>query len=574
MYVAIKNIIKEKIRNDVKSASLPVIHLLIDEWWSKLLKQRFIAIRIRYVDSNFELNTFLLSVRHYDKAKVDKDVKKASEILEHWMKGVLSEFGINVSMIYSATSDAGPEVRCMLSKLMSLPWEWCASHLLTRAIKETCGQLKSQEESEEFQEIRKLVQLINKVVSKIQNTESALKAFERICWERFGKHYVLKSYLDIRFLGIVNMLERVVKLWSCLNDLYEYYWKKPFPLPSKHELEQLYGLFNEVKFIQEHSQTRSHPVTCTTFLMLLDLDCKVLEPGSSIKVSDNQTVADGDLVPFVKKVRTDLHRSLDKRFYNRFRETHRESRGSGAPAEDCLLEMATVMHPAYKKLTCLNKTYDRINDSQGDPGAKDQFKKKIYEKVVALAKKVAEPQVISRRLEPELTNVAQSDHIDHMADDYDLSDALSESLNINDDVALDTTVMQNFDRYMHEQGDRDRQNQKYILEWWRTKKSSYPYLSQVARTLLGVEVSSGAIELDIGVGGKFVTKEKLSLSTVALEMKLFVKRNYHIMDWNRITVIPEEEIEAHLPHRPQIPFVAQEYNENGQHQDSIYDLQF
>ena len=87
-----------------------------------------------------------------------------------------------------------------------------------------------------------------------------------------------------------------------------------------------------------------------------------------------------------------------------------------------------------------------------------------------------------------------------------------------------------------------------------------------------LRVSSGAIELDIGVGGNFVTKEMLSMSTVALEMKLFVKRNYHIMDWNKIIGIPDDDIEAYLPHPPQIPLVAQEYNENGQHQDYMHDL--
>jgi hypothetical protein len=54
MFVTLKQIIKEKIKDDLQFALLPSIHLMVDEWYCKLLRQRFIAIRIRYVDENFE----------------------------------------------------------------------------------------------------------------------------------------------------------------------------------------------------------------------------------------------------------------------------------------------------------------------------------------------------------------------------------------------------------------------------------------------------------------------------------------------------------------------------------------
>lgn len=144
MYASIKRCIIDRIRRDLGTFKFPIVHLLVDEWACKLLKRKFIGIRIRYVNEEFELVTMLLSVRFYDKSKVDEDISKASDVLLHWTRSVLHEYQIPENMIFAATTDAGTEVRFMASKLLNLRWEWCCSHLITNAIKEACGQLQSQ----------------------------------------------------------------------------------------------------------------------------------------------------------------------------------------------------------------------------------------------------------------------------------------------------------------------------------------------------------------------------------------------------------------------------------------------
>ena len=75
--------------------------------------------------------------------------------------------------------------------------------------------------------------------------------------------------------------------------------------------------------------------------------------------------------------------------------------------------------------------------------------------------------------------------MDHMADDFDMADAFHGSLIIDNTDHYGALVRQNFDRYMSEY---ERLKQKDILQWWKSKKVDYPYLSQVARTLLWVKV--------------------------------------------------------------------------------------
>ena len=148
LYASLKNALIQKIKTDLKNVKYPSIHLLIDEWHCKLLRRRFIGVRVRYITEDFELVTMLLSVRFYDKSRVEEDIGKASAVLQHWVRGVLREYELHEDLVFAATSDAGSDVRYLLSKRLNLRWEWCCAHcdthLISNAIKEACGKLKSQ----------------------------------------------------------------------------------------------------------------------------------------------------------------------------------------------------------------------------------------------------------------------------------------------------------------------------------------------------------------------------------------------------------------------------------------------
>ena len=121
-----------------------MVHLLIDEWFCKVLKLRFIGIRIRYVNAEFELVSKLLAIRYYDKSQINKNAYTASELLREWTKSIFREFSIDLFTIFSAKTDSGSEVKYMITKPMAANWDWCVAHMLTNTVKEACGQLKSQ----------------------------------------------------------------------------------------------------------------------------------------------------------------------------------------------------------------------------------------------------------------------------------------------------------------------------------------------------------------------------------------------------------------------------------------------
>ena len=110
-----------------------------------------------------------------------------------------------------------------------------------------------------------------------------------------------------------------------------------------------------------------------------------------------------------------------------------------------------------------------------------KFKSGIHDKIIALAVLVADDvESPTCRLD-----FHESAEIDDLADD------------IEHNLSLDPTevkVRQSFSRYCREINvPKTRKDQQNILAWWKSKQYDYPYLSVVARALLGSEASSGAI---------------------------------------------------------------------------------
>jgi hypothetical protein len=178
---------------------------------------------------------------------------------------------------------------------------------------------------------------------------------------------------------------------------------------------------------------------------------------------------------------------------------------------------------------------------------KINFKESIHRKIIDLAIKVADGGVNDPMCRLELGEEPD-----------DLTDAMN-------NIRLDTTegrITQNFARYCGEfDGPTTREGQKDILGWWKKKKFDYPFLSEVARCLIASEASAAAIELDIGVAGMFLPKNRKSTRPVLLEMKLFIKRNKEFLDWNKVECLTEEMRSQYRPKTPTIPFVEEEEEE-------------
>lgn len=94
------------------------------------------GIRLFYVDRNWQLKSRLLAVRQFNPTTEMIQSTRLSDLLQEYLKSVLEEYGLDVSMIFSATSDSGSDVKRLCDVLLPGLWEWCVCHMLNCALVE------------------------------------------------------------------------------------------------------------------------------------------------------------------------------------------------------------------------------------------------------------------------------------------------------------------------------------------------------------------------------------------------------------------------------------------------------
>ena len=68
------------------------------------------------------------------------------------------------------------------------------------------------------------------------------------------------------------------------------------------------------------------------------------------------------------------------------------------------------------------------------------------------------------------------------------------------------------------------------LKWWRDHEKQFPFLSKVARQVMGVPASSAKSERIFSTGGFMVTKRRNSLGAARIESLLVLKENKKLVD--------------------------------------------
>ena len=196
--------------------------------------------------------------------------------------------------------------------------------------------------------------------------------------------------------------------------------------------------------------------------------------------------------------------------------------------------------------------------------AKLDVKKQVYDKIVSLGVRVSEAYNNDSK---NGTDVFRTLDFDKSTDVCELSDLMNEKASIFSKDSYRNShndeVMKELQTYLNDEAGKGQiGEEKHVLEYWKKKSVLNPILSHVARVVLGAEVSAGAVELDIGIGGMYLPKHRLSTSAQNVEMQLFIKRNMAFMDWNSIKSVEPSQMGNFLPTAPTIPFVEQYLEED------------
>ncbi|KAI9908451.1 hypothetical protein PsorP6_004599 [Peronosclerospora sorghi] len=104
-------------KKNPRSSVIPVIHLNLDLWTSKVSKEKYVGVRIYFIDIYWGLNSYILAINPFAPSSDVIKGNRFSEILQMWLRDILAEFGIRITDIAGSTSDGGSDVQRGMTSL-------------------------------------------------------------------------------------------------------------------------------------------------------------------------------------------------------------------------------------------------------------------------------------------------------------------------------------------------------------------------------------------------------------------------------------------------------------------------
>jgi hypothetical protein len=210
---------------DVKNSlrGLNPFHLNLDLWTSKVSKQKFLGARVFYVNQDFTPESRLLGVKLFDPphdlVRFRNGRRRLSDLLLLWLKMMLGEYHIQLSDFRSSTSDSGPDVKRLLSKLMpDSSWDWCIPHLINRAFTDAFGASVDVQASKNV-ECRELITKLKKQIQYFHQREGAATLLKDLQESLDDSTSALRLLSDVpqRWSSIAKLLKRALELWGLME---------------------------------------------------------------------------------------------------------------------------------------------------------------------------------------------------------------------------------------------------------------------------------------------------------------------------------------------------------------------
>lgn len=550
LYLATRAFTVSSLAKVKQSSFLPMFHLNIDLWKSKSTAEKFLGIRLFFVDENFNYCSKLLAVKAFNPHSQIRDEFELSSILLLWLTGVLGEFGLSTSDLMSSTTDAGSDIKRLGSVLLESSWDWCLPHMLNCTLVEAFGSSLDPSTSKN-PETRAVLVRAKKVVEFVNKSEPANKMLEEIQLEHVRSALRLTSDVPQRWKSSAALLERLLVLWHDVRTMYARK-QKPFLIDPEHALiQELYSLMAPIVELITTSQSGSHPAgpaaVCHLVVLLntvlkLDQPLSILTPTHAAAARvDPQPRAAADLHPTTRETRKLLRAALDKRLFKRY---------STAPAahqdRSQMMDCCAFLYPPFSKLPHVDHFLAGTSIvEQNARCTKEQICVATKSTILRLGIKcevgraaLQPPQLDALPVPAAGLGAAHAGGIAVADQAFQL--LFGGHLAAPPPVLLtpEAIVQQEMEVYKAEVISMQHLKPEDVLKFWRTNAGRFPNLALVARAMLGFAVSAAAIERDFSVAGDMVGRKRGSLKSALVEMMLYLHMN--------IDDVPSLETVVHL----------------------------
>ncbi|KAG1710160.1 hypothetical protein DVH05_017166 [Phytophthora capsici] len=537
--------------------------IVTDMWSSKSQAEKYLGLRLYFIDNQWRFRSFLLGTRHFRPSYGERDGGIRAPF-KRWIEQILTDFGLSLTNIFGATSDAGADVKWMLTEGLKLRWEWCIPHMTNAVTKAARGIVNDKTKSKN-KPMTELISRIGRTVYQVRHVEVMGSLFSDLC-EMTGesRSRTLIEFKPHRFMGLTKVILRILEKWDQLVVWFDERINRAlrvglappegFPLAAdKMDLIQLVCILEPITLLNRRAQSESAN-QIDVLLTLYRLRQNVLDP--SVALVDYRTkllhppryFSVTELTPLVAKTRQLLADAFHDRFFSRYTNRPKVRKMS------YIFEIQLLLHPKLKNPDGVLTKMIRLCKQQlvidlAHPAKR--LRPDEVSRMVTYVKTTILDQLKSLMLSttPALdvppmpsTNSQPFVFSEDLMEFYEQDDGVADAPANNAQISRIEDVLEQWISQPVTMG-RNEENQA------EHPTQSYLFLPSVAR----VPSSSAQIERDFGVSGMMVTSQRCSISAMNIDMCSFLNRNRDFIDVTQCLRLQGDEYRNNIPTNVLLP---------------------
>lgn len=552
LFLHVKSEMSKEIKKASKAFNLPFLHFSADMYKNKVLNQKFYGARVSYVDIESKtVKGFNLAVRVFNPSITMRDKGRVSDIMAKLTNSILSSFDIKPEQILTATSDAGSDVKRLMSKCLDKPSEWCLAHLLNCALVDAFGSSQHLKNCKNV-EAREVSQSIRRILEHINKSDKATQWIREKQLEEAGTTERLANFAYQRWSSAFFVYKKVLKNFNLLHAYFLEVQTMPWPPNlTRHVIEEFFSILKcTMDVMKEIQRTDS---TCLVPVAAIQRVYMLLTPSSDLQIYDlNEKELEmrkfRSLNAVTRKVLQVFNDGLNRRFFDRYHPVNAYNSDKSFKFA-YTFDLCQLLVPKFRSSDMLNilveqrcqtevlisskdKTefVDKISRfalniimDAGIKGAEGQglevFGAKQYESPVKTRPETKNDpySFFLAKMKPQVRQGTKRKKGRGAAETSDKEDSPREQ--------VERALAKEMEKYRAKNRELDRIGPEQVIEFWvdNLQSADYPILARLALAMLGAMASSAALERDFGTASDLVTNKKANFKPWTVEVLMTVK---------------------------------------------------
>lgn len=208
-----------------------------------------------------------------------------SKALQIWVLQIFKDYDIQKEYLTGAVTDKGSDIIGLSKKkVIGDFWEWCVPHLLKNAVQAAFGLNVRKGTEGPNPDVAQLVSNIIKTVYLTKNKTSLGRLWLELGG---GDGKLLKNFQEQRFLGVYDVMRRVLDLWEQIELFFDIARQSEPDLdfPIEHSREQIYELvclLHPLVQISKLAQRKEEVCGFKVLKRMHDLKLGIMDPKNTL----------------------------------------------------------------------------------------------------------------------------------------------------------------------------------------------------------------------------------------------------------------------------------------------------